>query len=64
MMWKRSNIVPIPKNGDKTNQAKYRPIFLLPILSKLLERHIVNLLLQHLVETQPISDSQWGFQSG
>ena len=26
-MLKWSNIVPIPKNGDKTNQAKYRPIF-------------------------------------
>jgi len=46
------------QNGDKTNQANYRPIFSLPILSKPLERHIVNLLLQHLVETQPISDSQ------
>ena len=63
-VWKWSNIVPISKNCDKTNQANYRPIFLLPILSKPLERHIVNLLLQHLVETQPISDSQWGFQSG
>ena len=37
---------------------------LLPILSKRLERHIANLLLQHLMETQPISDLQWSFQRG
>ena len=64
MIWKQLNIVPIPKNGDTTNQTNYRPICLLSILSKHLERHIVNLLLQHLLETRPISDSQWGFQSG
>ena len=32
---------------------------LLPILSKLLER---NLLLQHLMETQRLANSQWDFQ--
>ena len=46
--------MPIPKNGDTTNQTNYRPICLLSILSKHLERHIVNLLLQHLLETRPI----------
>ena len=34
------------------------------MLSKLLERHIANLLLQHLKETQPSFASQWGFQCG
>ena len=62
--WKRSNIVPIPKSGDKASPANYRPVSLLPILSKLLERHIMSLLLQHLMEMQPISDSQWIFQRG
>ena len=62
--WKRSNIVPIPKCGDKGDPTNYRPISLLPVLSKLLERHIVNLLLQHLMETQPSFASQWGFQCG
>ena len=46
---------PIPKSGDKASPANYRPVSLLSILSKRLERHIVNLLLQHLMETQPIS---------
>ena len=59
--WKRLNIVPIPKSGDKASPENYRPV---SILSKLLERHIANLLLQHLMATQPISDSQWSFQMG
>ena len=63
-MWKQSNIVPIPKSGDKGNPTNYKPILLLPVLSKLLERHIANLVLQHLMVTQPIFASQWGFQSG
>ena len=62
-MWKRSNVVPIPKSGDKGNPANYRPISLLPVLSKLLERHIANVLLQHLTDKQQISASQWGFHS-
>ena len=63
-MWKQSNIVPIPKSGDKGNPTNYRPISLLPVLSKLPERYIANLVLQHLMVTQPIFASQWGFQSG
>ena len=37
-MWKQSNIVPIPKSGDKGNSTNYWPISLLPVLSKLLEK--------------------------
>ena len=62
-MWKQSNIVPIPKSGDKGNPTNYWPISLLPVLSKLLERHIANLALQHLMVTQPIFASQWGFHA-
>ena len=63
-MWKQSNIVPIPKSGDEGNPTNYRPISLLPVLSKLLERHIANLVLLHLMITQQIFASQWGFQCG
>ena len=42
--WKWSNIVPIPKSGDKASLTNYTPVSLLPILGKPLERHIVNLL--------------------
>ena len=39
--WKISSVVPIPKASPNTdNPRTYRPISLLPVISKLLERHI------------------------
>ena len=62
--WKQSNVVPIPKSTNKGSPTNYRPMSLLPVLSKLLERHICSLVTSHLEECQPISQSQWGFQPG
>ena len=61
---KVSSVVPIPKSADKHNPGNYGPISLLPVLSKLLERHIFSLLSKHLDQSHSISDSQWGFQAG
>ena len=46
--WKFSNniIVPIPKGGDPSSTSNYRPISLLSIISKCLETHIFNVILQ------------------
>ena len=44
--------------------SNYRPISLLPLLSKVLERHVHSLLLKHLCETDPISSSQFGSLKG
>ena len=49
----------IPKSGDSSNPGNYRLISLLLIVSKLLEKHICDLLCEHL----DISDQQWGFQA-
>ena len=57
--WKSSLIVPISKHGDSSNPGNYRPISLLPIVSKLLEKHVYDLLCEHF----DISDQQWGFQA-
>ena len=62
--WKFARVVPIPKRGCSTNPANYRPISILPVLSKLLEKHIYNLLRIHLNTTSPLSQHQWGFTSG
>ena len=62
--WKTSSVVPIPKNGNKADAKNYRPISLLSVISKVLERHIHGKILVHLQATCPLSDSQWGFCSG
>ena len=61
--WKVARVVPIPKGGDLENPANYRPISILPILSKLLEKHLPNLLSHHLKIFSPLSEHQWGFTS-
>ena len=62
--WKQSSIVPIPKGSAHDSPTNYRPISLLSVVSKLLEKHIHLLLTSHLNHTQPISTQQWGFQQG
>ena len=59
--WKSSMIVPIPKDGEKYVPTNYRPISLLPIVSKILERHIHSKIMIHLQVSYPVSDKQWGF---
>ena len=41
-IWKKSNICPIHKKGDKQAINNYRPVSLLPICGEILERLIFN----------------------
>ena len=63
-LWKTVGIVPIQKstNKSKSDPTEYRPMSLLSIVSKLLERIVHSILWEHLVEYAPISDMQWSFQ--
>ena len=46
--WKISFTVPIPKSQTNTDDpCNYRPISLLPVVSKLLERHVHSLVFAH-----------------
>ena len=62
--WKVARITPIPKGGNASDPGNYRPISLLSILSKLLEKHVRNLLVKHFEEHCPFSVQQWGFTPG
>ena len=55
--WKLSMIVPISKDGEKSVPTNYRPISLLPIVSKILERHIHSKIMLLLQGSYPISDN-------
>ena len=41
-IWKRSNIIPVHKKNDKRLVNNYRPISLLPIFGKILEKIMFN----------------------
>ena len=63
--WKLSHIVPIPKTkSPSSSPSDYRPISLLPIISKVLERHVFNFLSDFCTQHNLLSDSQYGFRSG
>ena len=62
--WKVSSVVPIPKGKDANQPSNYRPISLLSILSKLLEKHMYKLILKHIESSTPLALQQWGFRSG
>ena len=46
--WKKSKVVPLHKKGDTLNPKNYRPVAIVPILSKILERIIFNQMIQYL----------------
>ena len=60
--WKRGEVVPIFKDGDKQNVKNYRGVFLLDCVSKVLERLIFEKLYPR-VESL-LSDDQHGFRKG
>jgi hypothetical protein len=61
--WKTSSVVPVPKGNNHSSISNYvRSISLLPVLSKLLKKHIHNLISNHLSIHYPIILQQWGFQ--
>ena len=61
-IWKHSIIVPIPKFSPPSDSpTNYRPISLLSIVSKLLEKHVADILLDHFLTNSFISPNQFGF---
>ena len=59
---KTAKIIPIYKKNDKTKLDNYRPIALLPSLSKILERIIANRLMKFFSQTNAIDPHQYGFR--
>ena len=60
-MWKRSNIIPIHKKGDKQYMENYHPVSLLPIFGKIWERLNFNSVLI-LEENKLLFPNQSGFR--
>ena len=63
-IWKRTNLVPIHKKNEKNLKSNYRPISLLPIFGKRLEKLVYDSLYSHLVSCDLLNPNQSGFCPG
>ena len=63
-MWKCANVVPVHKKNEKNLKFNYRPIFLLPMFGKILEKLVYYYLYSHLVSFQLLNPYQSGFRTG
>ena len=61
---KRAKILPIFKSNDKLNIANYRPISILPDISKFCENVFYSRLYDYFSTNNILSSSQFGFRSG
>ena len=60
--WKHAKIQPIHKKGPKDKVENYRPISILSIVSKILERHVHDALSKYVEENELLTQSQSGFR--
>ncbi|KAL0883669.1 hypothetical protein ABMA27_015794 [Loxostege sticticalis] len=63
-LMKISKIVPLFKSGEKSDPTNFRPISILPVLSKIFEKVIFNQLLSHFVLNKLLHNKQFGFTKG
>lgn len=60
--WKRGVVKPLYKHkGDRSNPSFYRPVVLLPCVSKVFEGHVREQLQAHCLKAHAIPDEQFGF---
>ena len=62
--WKISKITPIPKVNHPAESSDYRPISILPILSKVFEKLIMKQIVTFLENEELLAKNQSGFRKG
>ena len=60
--WKEGKVTPLFKNGTKGNVNNYRPKSILPVLSKILEKHVHDSLMEFLNCHELLHKTQSGFR--
>ena len=61
--WKGPKVVPVFKQGDRTDLDNYRPISIIPVVAKVFERIIYDQLYAFLMDNNILSSYQSGFRS-
>ena len=60
--WKSAKITPIHKSGSRSNFDNYRPISVLPAISKVMETIVHHQVMDFLNENKLLSKNQFGFR--
>ena len=59
---KQARVIPIHKSGNTEDPGNYRPISILPTLSKIIEKHVVKQCLEYLERFSLLHKEQSGFR--
>ena len=62
--WKKSKIIPLHKKEDLLNPKNYRPVAIVPIFSKVLERVIFNQIMQYMCENNLLHPNHQAYRAG
>ena len=62
-MWKTAKVIPLFKKEDPLNPQNYRPVAILPILSKILEKDIFIQIMEYMDRNQLIHPNHHGFRA-
>ena len=60
--WKIARVQPIPKGGDTAIMKNYRPVSILPVLSKIIERAVYLNIFEYLSQHNLFYKNQFGFR--
>ena len=61
--WKHAAVTPSFKSGDCHVVSNYRPISILPVVSKVAEKVVINQLTDHIISCNPgLNPAQFGFR--
>ena len=61
--FKKAKVVPLHKSGDKLNPKNYRPVAILPIFSKLLERAVFLQMIDYFESNNLLHPNHHGFRA-
>jgi hypothetical protein len=63
-VWKTAKVKPLYKKGEKYDMRNYRPISIIPVFAKLLERLMYNRIISFLYKNKIFLEAQNGFRKG